>query len=145
MKLSRIFQRNIGPHDLDQRNLSYPNLRGGGDRQFAQSDTESGVQLQDLLPGSELQVTTDHTCYQIRVLFGRIALISGHPQYCPRPVLVTIHGSTADGSMLKADFIGRGMRLKFHHPKYGAAIVTSAIQGIHKCQETDRWPLAFIA
>ena len=57
-------------------------------------------------------------------------MISGHPQYCPEPVQVTIAGSTWGGSMLKVRFIGRGMHLEFHHPAYSAPIITSAIQEI---------------
>jgi len=50
--------------------------------------------------------------------------------FCPEPVLVSIHGSTWGGSMLKEHFIGRGMHLEFHHPEYAMPIITSAIQEI---------------
>jgi hypothetical protein len=42
-----------------------------------------------------------------------LVLISGHPQYCPKPVLAHIKGSTWGGAMLKEHYIGRGMRLEF--------------------------------
>jgi hypothetical protein len=66
-----------------------------------QSEIEGGVNLQNLRAGSALQIHTQHTSYNVLVLFGSLAFISGHPLYCPRPVLVTIRGSTWGGSMLK--------------------------------------------
>ena len=71
-----------------------------------------------------LRVHTQNTCYEIVVLHGGSAYLSGHPLYCPQPVLVTIAGSTWGGSMLKVRFIGRGMHLEFRHPGYPTPIVT---------------------
>jgi hypothetical protein len=45
-------------------------------------------------------------------------------------VQVAIAGSTWGGSMLKLQFVGRGMHLEFHHPEYATPIVTSPIQEI---------------
>src|ERR1700745_2092231 len=100
---------------------------------IVQSQIEGGVALQNLRPGPALQIRTRHTSYNVLVLFGSLAFISGHPLYCPRPVLVTIRGSTWGGSMLKVCFIGRGMRMEFHHPDYRTPIVTSPIQEIREC------------
>jgi hypothetical protein len=63
------------------------------------------------------------------------ALISGHPQFCPEPVLVTLEGSTWGGSMLKSRYIGRGMHLEFRHPAYPVPIVTSRIEEIQPLGE----------
>ena len=71
-------------------------------------------------------------------LGGGSALISGHPQYCPEPILVVIAGSTWGGSMLKRRFVGRGMHLEFHHPEYRTPIVTSSIQEIRECPQGSR-------
>ncbi len=60
-------------------------------------------------------------------------MLSGHPQFCPQPVLVRIQGSTWGGSMLKAEFIGRGMRLEFRHPSF-QTVVTSRIVEIREHQ-----------
>jgi hypothetical protein len=35
--------------------------------------------------------------------------------------------------MLKQGFVGRGMRLEFHHSDYRTPIVTSSIREIHEC------------
>lgn len=95
--------------------------------------------LHDMRPGSALRVITEHTCYTIRMVFGRIALISGHPLYCPEPVLVTICGSTWGLLGLRDGLVGRGMRLKFHHPDYGTSVTTSSIREIRSCPEIESW------
>jgi len=61
----------------------------------------------------------------------------GHPQYCPEPVAVRIAGSTWDGSMLKLQFIGRGMRLEFRHPVF-RTIKTSRIVDIRASEHLAR-------
>jgi len=83
------------------------------------------VFLEGLPPDTVLQIQTQHHSYTALLLGEGVALISGHPEYCPDPVQVTIAGSTWGGSMLKVRFIGRGMRLEFHHPGYATPIVTS--------------------
>ena len=119
------------------------NLREGVGRQTLVPGTGDRVKLQDVQPGSTLHVITRHTCYTIRMLFGRIALISGHSLYCPQPVLVTLLGSTR-GSMMEAGFIGRGMRLIFHHPAYRTPITTSPIKKIRECPDVDNWSMPSI-
>ena len=66
------------------------------------------------------------------VLGDGAALISGHPEFCPEPVLVAIAGSTWGGSMLKLRYIGRGMHLEFCHPEYRTPIVTSRIEEVRE-------------
>lgn len=105
-------------------------------RKLVQSEIEGGVWLQDLEPGSILRMDTENTCYEIVVMHGGSVYLSGHPRYCPQPVLVTIAGSTWGGSMLKVRFIGRGMRLEFRHPGYATPIVTSLILEIRECEKT---------
>jgi hypothetical protein len=45
-------------------------------------------------------------------------------------VQVAIAGSTWGGSMLKLQYVGRGMHLEFRHPRYPTPIITSPIQEI---------------
>jgi hypothetical protein len=111
----------------------HPNLADEINCGIVRSEIEGGVFLKDLAPETELQVHTRHHCYKMIVLGETHALISGHPQYCPEPVLVAIAGSTWGGSMLKMRFLGRGMHLEFHHPEYNTPIVTSPIQEIREC------------
>jgi hypothetical protein len=114
----------------------HPHLSDQVNHNLIQSEIEGGVRLQDLKPGSRLEVHTRHTCYDLVVLSGNEVMISGHPLYCPQPTPVTITGSTWGGSMLKVRFIGRGMHLEFHHPEYHMPIVTSPIQEIRE----NAWP-----
>jgi hypothetical protein len=108
----------------------HPNLGDEVNRNIVQSEIEGGVFLEGLPPDTVLQIRTQHHFYTAHLLGQGAALISGHPQFCPQPVQVTIAGSTWGGSMLKLRYIGRGMHLEFHHPAYSAPIITSAIQEI---------------
>jgi len=111
----------------------HPCLSDRVNRNIVQSEIEGGVFLSGLPPATVLQIRTRHHCYTAQLLGESSAMISGHPEYCPDPVQVTIAGSTWGGSMLKARFIGRGMHLEFHHPGYDTPIVTSPIQEIFEC------------
>ena len=95
-------------------------------RRIIQSEIEGGVYLGDLPGGSRLKVETENRSYELTVHDESSAYISGHPVFCPDPVLVSIHGSSWGGSMLKVCYIGRGMHLEFHHPEY-QTITTSKI------------------
>ncbi len=110
----------------------HPSLSDEVNRNVIQSEIEGGVFLEGLPPDTVLQIRTQHHFYTVLLLGEGSVLISGHPQYCPQPVQVTIAGSTWGGSMLKMRFIGRGMHLEFHHPAYSTAIITSPIQEIRE-------------
>lgn len=111
----------------------HPNLSDQVNRHIIQSEIEGGVFLKDLPPETVLQIRTQHHCYTAVLLGDSVAMISGHPQYCPKPVRVAIAGSTWGGSMLKQRYVGRGMRMEFCHPEYRAPIITSLIQEIREC------------
>ncbi|MEO8367967.1 MAG: hypothetical protein ABI806_02050 [Candidatus Solibacter sp.] len=93
------------------------NLSDGVNHNIVHSEIEGGVHLQDLMPGTVLEVQTENRAYTILYKGWDQALISGHPVFCPQPVPVTIHGSTWGGSMIKMRYIGRGMRLEFGYPE----------------------------
>src|SRR2546429_3125023 len=114
----------------------HPSLSDEVNRNIVQSEIEGGVFLEGLPPDTVLQIRTQHHFYTVLLLGEGSVLISGHPQYCPQPVQVTIAGSTWGGSMLKMRFIGRGMHLEFHHPAYSTAIITSPIQEIREATES---------
>lgn len=96
---------------------------------IVRSEVEGGVYLKDLPKGSELEIETENRAYRIMVQADGKTLISGHPQFCPQPILVSIHGSSWGGSMLKVAYIGRGMHLEFGHPEF-RTITTSRIREI---------------
>src|SRR5207244_11201651 len=102
----------------------HPNLSDAVNRNIVQSEIEGGVFLDSLQPATVLQIQTRHHCYTAVVIGGSRALISGHPQYCPQPVLVAIAGSTCGGSMLTLHFAGRGMHLEFYHRKHETPNIT---------------------
>ncbi len=109
-----------------------PHLGDAVNRNIIRSEIEGGVYLRDLPEGAILEVETQNRFYTLVVRGGGLALISGHPKFCPEPVLVRIHGSNWGGSMLKAAFLGRGMHLEFQHPDFPRPIVTSKILDIRE-------------
>jgi hypothetical protein len=112
--------------------IPHPNLSDEVNGNIVGSEIEGGVSLGDLPPSTVLEIQTQHHRYTAVFLGESQALISGHPEYCPEPVLVAIAGSTWGGSMLKLRYIGRGMHLEFCHPEYRTPIVTSRIQEVRE-------------
>lgn len=114
--------------------MPHPNLSDEVNRNIVQSEIEGGVYLDDSLKGLVLEVETRNHWYTIVHRGEGQALISGHPKFCPDPVPVRIAGSTWGGSMLKARYIGRGMRLEFLHPTY-RTITTSPIVDVRAADQ----------
>jgi hypothetical protein len=115
---------NSHSHD---RGLSYgpllsPTLQSAGDE---------GVFLDDLAVGAVVEVVTGHHTYRLENRGGGAVLISGHPVYCPEPVLMWLHGSVSDSHEIKMWFIGPGMRLELRHPTLGL-VQTSRVREIHE-------------
>jgi len=110
----------------------HANLSDDVNSNIVQSEIEGGVFLSELQPRTVLQIQTQHHCYTALFLGDNQALIWGHPEFCPQPVPVAIAGSTWGGTMLKVRYVGRGMRLEFHHPGYRTPIVTSPIREINE-------------
>lgn len=121
-------------------NLDFPtqmfrphaNLCDRVNHNIVQSEIDGGVFLNDLEPRTILFIQTQHHCYTVVFMGDNQALLWGHPQFCPKPISVSIVGSTWGGTMLKSRFVGRGMRLEFHHPGYSTPIVTSPIREIRE-------------
>ena len=97
----------------------------------AERENEDGIALDDLELGAVVEVQTGHTTYRMENCGDGKVLISGHPQYCPTPVLVDFHGSTGGHSILKFRFIGRGLHLEFRHPTLGV-VRTSRIKAVRE-------------
>jgi hypothetical protein len=102
-----------------------------------QSELEGGVFMEDLPQGVVLEVETNHHRYTIVNRTHGEALISGHPTFCPEPIAVRIEGSTWGGYVLKAGFIGLGMRLTFQLSAH-RTITTSPIMRIRASQPLAR-------
>jgi hypothetical protein len=116
----------------------HPNLSDDVNGNIVRSEVEGGVFLQDLPLESGVQIQTRHHWYTLVRCADGGELISGHPEFCPRPVRVRVQGSTWGGSMLKLRFVGRGMQLEFCHPAYATPIVTSPIVEIRQCDPAFR-------
>jgi hypothetical protein len=123
----------------------HPNLGDEVNQNIVASEIEGGVFLKDLPSAAVLQIQTQNHCYTAVLVDEGSALISGHPEYCPQPVLVAIAGSTWGGSMLKRRYVGRGMHLEFRHPQYDTPIVTSRIKEIRECARSKQPEIAAIA
>jgi hypothetical protein len=112
----------------------HPNLSDDINRNICQSEIEGGVNLDNLATGVVLEFETRNRFYELENCGGGRGLITGHPEYCPEPVMVDLHGSTWGRSMIKLHFIGRGMHLEFRHPEHGV-IRTSQIREIRQLRE----------
>ena len=117
---------------LTSTSFPHANLSSQVNHNIIHSEIEGGVDLRDLPQESTLEIETQNRSYTIVHCGAGEALISGHPEYCPEPVLVKIEGSNWGGSMLKPSFVGRGMHLEFRHPGYERPIVTSRILEIRQ-------------
>jgi hypothetical protein len=90
-----------------------------------------GISLDELPIGTIVKVVTSHSTYLVENRGNGKALISGHPTYCPTPVLVDLHGSIGAPNLLKIWFIGPGLKMEFQHPEYGV-IRTSRVRSVEE-------------
>jgi hypothetical protein len=109
----------------------HPNFDDAINRAISQSEIDGGVSLDELPVGAVLDVQTSNNLYRIEHRGGGEVLISGHPEICPEPVLVSFHGSTWGTPLLKIRFIGRDMRMEFFHPERGI-VRTSRVRDIQE-------------
>ena len=71
------------------------------------------VDCTSLAAGSVIDVETKSRHYRIECLGGSAISISGHPEYCPEPVVARLHGSLDKEGVLEFGLISRGHRLRF--------------------------------
>ena len=83
----------------------HPNLADEVNSAICRSEIEGGVFLDSLPPGTNLEIQTENRAYLLVAQGKGKALISGHPDFRPEPVMVGIHGSTRGGSMLKVGYL----------------------------------------
>jgi hypothetical protein len=71
------------------------------------------LDCRSLEPGSLIDVETMSRHYRIECLGGSTIRISGHPEFCPTPVVAQLQGSVTREGTLDEGMIERGMRLAF--------------------------------
>ena|SRR2546422_10772777 len=89
-----------------------------------------GVYLRSLHTGSAIDLETKSRHYRIEYLERDRIRISGHPQWCPVPVLARLHGSRDGSGEFKEGYIGCGMRLVFQRLDNHIPVTTSEITDI---------------
>jgi hypothetical protein len=109
----------------------HPNLGDEVNDNICRSDVEGGVFVPGLPVGAQLEVETKNHVYRIENLGNGLVRIAGHPEFCPEPVAVKLHGCTWGHSMLRLHYIGRGMFLEFRHPVHGV-VRTSRIRELRE-------------
>jgi hypothetical protein len=79
-----------------------------------EADVMLSTQLLDcrnLVPGSLIDVETKSRHYRIEYLGGNSIRVSGHPEFCPDPVMASLQGSLDRDGTLETGFIACGMRM----------------------------------
>jgi hypothetical protein len=71
------------------------------------------LDCKNLMPGSLIDVETKSRHYRIEYLGGNSIRVSGHPEFCPDPVMASLQGSLDRDGTLETDFIACGMRMIF--------------------------------
>jgi hypothetical protein len=95
-----------------------------------------GIDLDQLAVGAVVELQTGHTRYRLENLGDGKVLISGHPEYCPQPTPVELHGSVGADGALKWHRFEPGGRLVFNLPQHGL-VRTSRIQSLHRLQAAN--------
>jgi hypothetical protein len=85
------------------------------------------LDCRSLRPGSLIDVETKSRHYQIEYLGGNSIRVSGHPEYCPYPVLAKLQGALGQDGTLELGSIVCGMKLSFvlanNHPVTTSRVV----------------------
>jgi len=92
------------------------------------AETDS-VDIDDLPIGAKLEVDTGHTTYRLENRGQGQVLISGHPEFCPEPVLVEFQGAVGGPALLRLWHIEPGLKMAFQHPVLGT-VRTSRVRAI---------------
>ena len=76
-------------------------------------EISEGVDLKSLSPGSLIDMETKNRHYTIEYLGGTTMRISGHPAFCPNPVLAELQGSVDREGVFDTGSITPGRRVVF--------------------------------
>jgi len=79
---------------------------------------QDGLYVNNLSPGSVIDVETKNHHYRIEYLTDDEITISGHPRLCPTPIRAQLQGSARGSGTFKPGFVGCGMHLVFRRSGY---------------------------
>jgi len=95
------------------------------------------LDCRSLEKGSMIDVETVSRHYRIECLGGSTIRVTGHPRYCPTPVVAQLEGSVTSQGTIEDGIIERGLRLVFlfqdHNP---VTMTTSKVLHVH-CDRTS--------
>ena len=114
----------------------HPNWDEAVNAAVVRNEVLGGADLTQLAVGKKLVVQ----CQDCTLTVERRAdglYLSGHDTYCPVPTKCSIPGSNYGGSMLKMNWVGRGMFMEFHTEAHPKRIVTSEILEVAEQNATD--------
>jgi hypothetical protein len=92
------------------------------------------VEIDEIPVGAVLEIETGHTKYLLENRGEGQVLISGHPEYCPEPVLVDFLGSVGGSAMLTMGRIEPGLKMAFEHPGFGV-VRTSRVRSVREVKQ----------
>jgi hypothetical protein len=113
----------------------HANLSDIVNRNIVRSEIEGGVDLRTAPAGAVFEIRTENRAYRLVHHGWGEGLLSGHPQFCPTPVPVRIHGSTWGGSMIRENFIGRGMHMEFARADYRPVTTSRVLEVVELASE----------
>lgn len=90
-----------------------------------------GVQLIELDQGSVIDIETKSRHYSIEYLGGDQVRISGHPEWCPTPVVVRLEGSLRNSGDFEPGFVGLGMHIVFQRLNNPIPVTTTEVRDLH--------------
>ncbi len=92
---------------------------------FLNLDSEGGLELSKLRPGTILEVRTKNNTYTVIPQAGGSVTMWGHPEYCPEPITLNGVGAAYVTGVFRDGYLAPGMRLSF--PSDGKRVNTSRI------------------
>ena len=93
-------------------------------------EVREGVDLKSLSPGSLIDMETKNRHYRIEYLGGTTMRISGHPAFCPSPVVAELQGSVNREGICEMSAITPGKRVVFVLDEH-IPVTTSKVVSVH--------------
>ena len=94
------------------------------------SEVREALDLKSLSPGSLIDMETKNRHYRIEYLGGNSMRISGHPAFCPDPVMAELQGSVNREGAFEMGSIMPGRRVVFIVDEH-TPVTTSKVVSVH--------------